>query len=298
MIRTFDELISAVQEKPKRKIAIAAPEGTTVIQLVKKALEEKIAEFILVGEEARVKAMAAEAGVDGSGLSYVNRPDQKAAAEEAVRLVVEGEASAIMKGNLPTATFLRAILNKEKGLNANKVISELTLYEKIEGEGLQMITDCAINIAPNLDEKKQIIENAVWLGHKLGYERPKVAMLSAVEVVNPAIPDTLDAAVLSKMSERGQISGCIVDGPFALDNAISLEAARYKKIEGEVAGRADILMAPNLQVANPLRKSLAFFTTKRLAVAVMGAKAPIIMTSRSDTADTMLLTIALAAYIS
>ena len=298
MIRTFDELIAAVQEKPKKRIAVVSPEGTTVIELVKRALEQGIGEFTLVGDQEQLMSMTAAAGVDAKAITIVNIPDQKAAAEEAVRMVVEGKANAIMKGNLPTATFLRAILDKQKGLNANRVISEVTLYEKIEGEGLQLLTDCAINITPNLEEKKQIVENAVALGLKLGYAKPKVAVLSAVELVNPAIPDTVDAAVLSKMAERGQIADCVIDGPFALDNAISLEAAKYKKLGGEVAGRADIILAPNLQVANPLRKALAFFTEKKLAVAVMGAKAPIIMTSRSDSAETMLLTIALAAHIS
>jgi phosphate butyryltransferase len=298
MIRNFDDLIAAVQEKPKKRIAVVSPEGTTVIELVKKALEQKIAEFTLVGNAEQLTTMIAAAGIDAGAVAIIDMPDQKAAAEEAVRQIVEGKASAIMKGNLPTATFLRAILDKQKGLNANKVISEVTLFEKREGEGLQLLTDCAINITPNLEEKKQIVENAVGLALKLGYAKPKVAVLSAVEVVNPAIPDTIDAAVLSKMAERGQIADCVIDGPFALDNAVSLEAAKYKKIGGEVAGRADIILAPNLQVANPLRKALAFFTEKKLGVAVMGAKAPIIMTSRSDSAETMLLTIALAAHIS
>jgi phosphate butyryltransferase len=298
MIHNFNQLIEAVQEKPRKKIAIASPDGTTVIKLIKQALEDKIAEFILVGDQENIVAMSAECGFDAGQIDIINIIDHKAVAEEAVKLVVEGRASAIMKGNLPTGTFLKAILDKQKGLNAGKIISEITLYEKIEGEGLQMITDCAINIAPNLDEKRQIIENAVSLALKLGYSLPKVAVLSAVEVVNPAIPDTLDAAVLSKMAERGQISNCLIDGPFALDNAISLEAARYKKLGGAVAGQADIILAPNLQVANPLRKALVFFTEKKIATAVMGAKAPIIMTSRSDSMETMLLTIALAAHIS
>lgn len=298
MIQDFNQLIEAVQEKPRKKIAIVSPEGSTVIKLIRQALADQIAEFILVGDRGNILAMSAEAGFDAAQIEIIDIADQKRAAEEAVKLVVEGQASAIMKGNLPTAVFLKAILDKHKGLNAGRIISEITLYEKIEGEGLQLLTDCAINISPNLDEKKQIIENAVALALELGYSRPKVAVLSAVEVVNPAIPDTLDAAVLSKMAERGQISNCLIDGPFALDNAISLEAARYKNLGGEVAGRADIILAPNLQVANPLRKALVFFTEKKIATAVMGAKAPIIMTSRSDSMETMLLTIALAAHIS
>lgn len=196
---------------------------------------------------------------------------------------------------------MRAILDKQKGLNDNKVISEITIYEKIvdaPGGGFRFITDCAINVSPTLDEKKQIIENAVGLAHKLGNELPKVAVISAVEVVNPAMPDTIEAAALSKMAERGQIEGCLIEGPLAFDNAISVESAKYKKIKGEVAGQADIIMMPNLLSANPLRKCLVYYTQQRIATAVMGAKAPIVLTSRSDSADTMLLTIALAAYIS
>lgn len=301
MINSFDELISAVQEKPKKKIAIVAPEGTTVMQLVKTALEANLAEFILVGDEGKIKTMSTEAGFDPNLINIINIPDQKEAAEESVRLVVVGSANAIMKGNLPTAVFMRSILDKQKGLNDNRVISEITIYEKIvdtPGGGFRFLTDCAINVQPTLDEKKQIIENAVSLAHKLGNALPKVAVISAVEVVNPAMPDTIEAAALSKMAERGQIEGCLVEGPLAFDNAISQEAASYKKISGEVAGKADIIMAPNLLSANPLRKCLVYYTQQRIATAVMGAKAPIVLTSRSDSAETMLLTIALAAYIS
>jgi phosphate butyryltransferase len=301
MLKSFDELIAAVQEKPKKKIAIVSPEGSTVMKLVKQALEMKLAEFVLVGDEAVIKNMSAEAGFDSNLINIINIPDQKEAAEEAVRLVVVGSANAIMKGNLPTAVFMRAILDKQKGLNDNKVISEITIYEKIvdaPGGGFRFITDCAINVSPTLDEKKQIIENVVGLAHKLGNPLPKVAVISAVEVVNPAMPDTIEAAALSKMAERGQIEGCLIEGPLAFDNAISLESAKYKKIKGEVAGQADVIMMPNLLSANPLRKCLVYYTQQRIATAVMGAKAPIVLTSRSDSADTMLLTIALAAYIS
>jgi len=301
MVQNFDQLLAAVQERPKKKIAIVAPEGTTVIELVKQATIENIAEFILVGNEEIIKNMCAAAGFDSHCVTIINITDQKEAAEEAVKLVVVGSAHAIMKGNLPTATFMKAILDKQKGLNDNKVISEITIYEKIvepAGGGFRFLTDCAINVQPTLDEKKQIIENAVTLSHKLGNPLPKVAIISAVEVVNPAMPDTIEAAALSKMADRGQITGCLVDGPFAFDNAISAAAAEYKKVGGEVAGHADILMMPNLLAANPLRKCLVYYTGQRIATAIMGAKAPVVLTSRSDSAETMLLTIALAAYIS
>lgn len=301
MIGSFDELIAAVKEKPKKKVAIVSPEGTTVIKLVKQAIEAKLAEFVLVGDEEKIKAMSADAGLDSNLIEIKNIEDQKEAAEEAVRLVLTGNASAIMKGNLPTATFMRAVLDKQKGLNDNKVISEITIYEKEvapAGGGFRFLTDCAINVQPTLDEKRQIIENAVTLAHKLGNSLPKVAVISAVEVVNPAMPDTVEAAALSKMADRGQISGCLVDGPFAFDNAVSAEAAEYKKVGGGVAGQADILMMPNLLTANPVRKCLVYYSKQRIATALMGAKAPVIITSRTDSAETMLLTIVLAAYIS
>lgn len=301
MIKSFDELIAAVKTKSKKKIAIVSPEGSTVMTLVKLVLEAGLADFILVGDEEKIKSMSAAAGFDSNLINIINIPDQKEAAEEAVRLVIVGSANAIMKGNLPTATFMRAILDKQKGLNDNRVISEITVYEKIvepSGGGFRFLTDCAVNVAPTLDEKRQIIENAVSLAHKLGNPMPKVAIISAVEVVNPAMPDTLEAAALSKMADRGQITGCLVDGPLGFDNAISMEAAEYKKVGGGVAGQADIIMAPNLLTANPLRKCLVYYTKQRIATALMGAKAPVILTSRSDSADTMMLTIALAAYIS
>ena len=301
LINSFDELIEAVKEKPRKKIVIVSPEGTTVIKLVKQAIEAGLADFVLVGNEETIKSMSADAGFDAHLVTIINIPDQKEAAEEAVRLVLVGSAHAIMKGNLPTATFMRAVLDKQKGLNDNKVVSEITLYEKIInpcGGGFRFLTDCAINVAPTLDEKKQIIENAVSLAHKLGNPLPKVAVISAVEVVNPSMPDTIEAAALSKMADRGQITGCLVDGPFAFDNAISPEAAEYKKVGGGVAGNADILMMPNLLAANPLRKCLVYYTKQRIATALMGAKAPVIITSRTDSAETMLLTIVLAAYIS
>ena len=301
MIKSFEELIAAVQAKPRKKIAIVSPEGSTVIQLVKQALEANLAEFILVGDEEKIKEMSAEAGFNPQLINIINVPDHKEAAEEAVRLVVVGSANAIMKGNLPTAIFMRAILDKQKGLNNNTVISEITVYEKIVeagAGGFRFLTDCAINVQPTLDEKRQIIQNAVGLAHQLGNPLPKVAVISAVELINPNMPDTLEAAALSKMADRGQITGCLVDGPLAFDNAISAEAARYKKLGGEVAGHADIIMAPNLLSANPLRKCLVYYTQQRIATAVMGAKAPIVLTSRTDSADTMLLTVALAAYIS
>ncbi len=298
MVNNFDDLLNAVRGRQAQKIVIAAAEDTGIIQLVKKATENGIAEFILIGDENKLNELLEVEGLDPTRIEIHHKPDHKQAAEKAVALVVEKRAQVLMKGELHTSVFLKAILNREKGLRTGNLISQITVCEKTEEDGLLLITDCAMNIAPNLDEKKQILENAVTLALGLGCKRPRVAILSAVEVVNPAIPDTLDAAVLSKMSDRGQIKYAIVDGPLALDSAISIKAARQKKISGEVAGRADIILVPNLQVGNPIHKGLTFFAERKVAASVMGAGAPIVMLSRADSIDTKLRSIALATYVS
>jgi phosphate butyryltransferase len=298
VINNFEDLLNKVRGKEAKTIAIAAPEDIETISLVKKAIEAELAQFILVGDEAKTRQLVAEANLDDKFIRFLHKSDHYEAAQTAVEMVIEKSANVIMKGKLHTATFLKAVLNKEKGLNAGKLISQITVCEKVDRPGLLMFTDCAMNISPTLDEKKQIIENAVELGIKLGYEKPKVAALSAVEVVNPAMPDTLDAAALSKMADRGQIKAAVVDGPFAMDNAISPAAAKQKKIAGEVAGNADIVLVPNLQVGNTIHKILPIMGRVKVSAAVMGAKAPIVLTSRADSVETNLLAIALASYIS
>ena len=298
MIPHFDALFSAVRGRKAQKIAIASPEDAGIIELVKRSVESGIAEFILVGDRGQLKELLENEDLDIANFEIHDKPNHGEAAEKAVALVREQKAGVVMKGELHTSTFLKAILDKEKGLRTGRLISQITVCEKIEEDGLLMITDCAMNISPTLEEKQQIIENAVALALKLGYEKPKVAVLSAVEVVNPAIPDTLEAAILSKMSDRGQIKNAIVDGPFALDNALSVAAARQKKIGGEVAGKADIILVPNLQVGNPIHKGLTFLADRKIAASVMGAGAPVVMLSRADSLETKLRSMALATYIS
>jgi phosphate butyryltransferase len=297
-MKCLADLLDAVKGRPIKKIAVAVPEDPGVVKLMKQAIELGYAEFILVGDASRIKTLLKDQGLDWTNFEIHDEKDHRAAAEKAVGLVVDKKANVVMKGELQTAIFLKAILGKEKGLRTGNLISEITLYDKNDGDGIRLITDCAMNINPTLDEKRQIIENAVGLAMKLGYEKPRVAVLSAVEVVNEAIPDTLDAAILSKMADRGQIKNAFVDGPFALDNAISITAARQKKITGEVAGQADIVLAPNLQVGNALHKALTYIAGKEIAAAIMGAGAPVVMLSRTDSTETKLLSIALATYIS
>lgn len=298
MIRCLEDLYAAVKEKEVKSVAVAVAEDEAIIKLVKQATQKGIARFILTGEAKCIEELLRHHGLNPSDFEIHNCPTHKEAAEKAVSLVVQGKAHLVMKGELQTALFLKALLDKEKGLRGGNLISQITVTEKPEGEGLLMFTDCAMNIAPTLEEKKQLIDNAVGLAMRLGYAQPKVAVLSAVEVVNPAMPDTIDAAVLSKMAERGQIANALVDGPFALDNAISVAAAKQKKIGGPVAGQADIVLVPNLQVGNAIHKGLTYLSQKKVAAAVVGAKVPIVMTSRADTTDTKLYSIAIATYVS
>ena len=299
MIKSLNDLYDAVKKKAVKKIAVATAEDEGIIKLVKNASDIGIAEFILVGDEVKIRELLRKGGLDDTAFEIYNANSHREAAEKAVSLVVEGKATVIMKGEMHTALFLKAVLDKERGLRTGNLISQISVTEKIEGEGLLVITDCAMNIAPTLEEKKQIIENAVELATKLGYDKPKVAVLSAVELVNPAMPDTMDAAILSKMADRGQIANAIVDGPFALDNAISIIAAKQKKIGGDVAGRADIVLVPNLQVGNAIHKGMAYLFSKKITAAVvMGAKVPIVLNSRTETTENKLLSIAITAYIS
>jgi phosphate butyryltransferase len=297
MIKSLNDLVEQAKHKEKKKIAVAAAEDLDVLEVVEEAVKMKMAEFILIGDKAKIEKIAAENNKK-IACQIIDEPVQKKAAEKAVELVLKGEAGALMKGLLHTGTFLKAVLNKEKGLNKGRLVSQISVFDKEYGEGLQLLTDCAMAIQPSIDEKKQIIENAVYLAQKIGYDKPKVALISALEIVNPAIPDTVDAAILSKMADRGQIKDAIVDGPFALDNAISLEAARHKGIDSAVAGQADVLVVPNLQVGNVLTKALTYYAHKEVAAAVIGAGAPIIMTSRTDTVRDKLLSVVLANYIS
>ncbi|MBA1336004.1 MAG: Phosphate acetyl/butaryl transferase [Firmicutes bacterium] len=246
MIKNLQELIEAVKVKKPKTIAVAAAEDQDAIDILKQATTMGLANFILVGNASKVREMLSANGVTSETVEVIAADTHEQAAQKTIDLAVDGKCDVVMKGNLHTAAFLKAVLNKEAGFRKGDLITQVSVYDKFYGEGLQFLTDCAMAICPTLDEKKSIIENAVELSMKLGYEKPKVALLSALEVVNPKIQDTIDAAILSKMADRGQIKNAIVDGPFALDNAISPEAARHKNIAGPVAGQADILVVPNL----------------------------------------------------
>lgn len=297
MIKNFNELMEAVRNMPKKTIAVAAAEDPEVIALAEEAGKMGLADFILIGSKAEIEKIAESSGKVFES-EIIDELDNAKAARLAVSLVKEGKANTLMKGLIHTSTFIKAVLDKENGLNKGKLISQISVLEKENNEGLQLITDCVITIQPDISQKIQIINNAVELLNKLGYEQPRVALLSALETVNPAISDTVDAAVISKMADRGQIRGAIIDGPFALDNAVSPEAARHKKIISPVAGCADILLVPNMQTGNIMHKTLTFYAHKTVAAAIVGAGVPIVMNSRTDPFESKLVTIALACYIS
>lgn len=296
-IKNFKQLIEASIIKKSNKIAVVAGENLGILQVIAKAEEIGLSEFIIIGDESEIRSI-----INSNSLvikaQVVNEPDHKKAADMAVDLVVEGEAGTLMKGMLHSSVFLKAILNKEKGLNTGKHITQISVMEKDNDDGFLFITDCAIIVSPDLLGKKEVLENAVDLTHKLGIELPKVAVLASLEVVNPSMQDTIDAAVLSKMAERDQITGCIVDGPFAFDNAISEDAARQKGITSSVAGNADIIVVPNLTVGNTLTKSITYIAKKIVVSATVGAAVPIVFTSRTESLEGKLISIALASYVS
>ncbi|MGM0751396.1 MAG: phosphate butyryltransferase [Bacillota bacterium] len=278
-------------------VAVAAAEDKEVLGAVAMAVEKDMAKFLLFGDKEKIISLIEEVAPQlrsHSSIKIKHAFSPQKSAELAVKAVKENEAGALMKGNVPTAVILKAVLNKEWGLRTGNVLSHVAAFE-VEGfDRLTFITDAAMNIAPDLQQKAQIIENAVEIARSIGVLHPKVAPIAAVEVVNPAMQATVDAASLTMMNQRGQIRNCTVDGPLALDNAVSHHAAEHKGIESEVAGQADILLVPNIETGNALYKSLIYFAKAKVGAVIAGAKAPIVLTSRADSAESKLYSLALA----
>ena len=297
MSRNFDDLLKKVNDCSKKKVAVAVAQDEPVLEAVKAAKEKGIADAILVGDEAKIKEIAEKINMDLTQFEVVNVENPNKAALEAIKLVSSGKADMVMKGLVDTATFLRCVLNKEVGLRTGKLMSHVSVFE-IEGiDRLILLTDAAFNTYPDLKAKVQILNNSVDVAHACGIELPKVAPICAVEVVNPDMPATVDASLLSKMNDRGQIKGCIVDGPLALDNALSEEAAKHKGVTGEVAGKADIILLPNIETANVMYKTLTYTAKTRNGGLLVGTSAPVILTSRADSFETKVHSIALAALV-
>ena len=254
-------------------------------------------EPVLVGPRARIEATAQEHQLDISGMAIEDVPHSHAAAARAVELVLEGKVQALMKGSLHTDELMAAVIDKNKGLRTKRRVSHCFLMQTPAYPRPFIITDAAINIAPTLDDKADIVRNAIDLAHAIGVAEPRVAILAAVETVTASMPATLDAAALCKMADRGQITGGLLDGPLAFDNAVSIAAARVKGIESEVAGRADILVVPDLESGNMLAKQLEYLGDAASAGIVLGARVPIVLTSRADARDTRLASCAVAVLL-
>ncbi|MFA6504893.1 MAG: bifunctional enoyl-CoA hydratase/phosphate acetyltransferase [Treponemataceae bacterium] len=280
------------------RIAVAAAQDDAVLTAVEDARRQGLIEAVLIGDRDAIFRVAEAEKIDLSPYEIVHELDPAKAAASAVAHVRNGEATLVMKGLLDTSVILRAVLNKDTGLNAGRLVSHVGVIESPHYHKLFIITDSAINIAPTLSEKIDIIRNAVAVAHALGVAMPKVALLAAVEKVNPEkMPCTADAAILTQMNRRAQIPGCVIDGPLALDNAVSAEAARIKKIDSPVAGDADILVSPDIEAGNILYKSLLDLGGAKGAGLVVGAQSPIILTSRADDAQTKLASIALGVLV-
>jgi phosphate butyryltransferase len=293
--RHFEALLERARPLPALVTAVVAPEEANSLGGAVKAAQEGIITPILIGDPVKIAATAKEIGADISGYELVAQPDHSAAAQVACDLVNAGRAAAVMKGHLHTDDLLRPMLDKANGLRAGRRFTHVFVMDVPGLDHPILVTDAAINIAPDLATKVDIVQNAIDLAISIGIELPRVGVLSAVETVNPAIPSSIDAALLSKMADRGQIKGGLVDGPLAMDNAVDIAAARTKGITSEVAGRADVLVVPGLDAGNMLAKQLAYLSHAEGAGLVLGAKVPVILNSRSDSPMSRLASCAVAA---
>ena len=283
----------ALRNKPKRLVLAAAGDEHSIDAVID-AYRMGVIEPVLVGRKDEIYRLAHNCKALDK-LEIYDISNDKEIVKKSVQLLVAGEADIMMKGNVTTATLLKGVLNKEYGMQHKSFMSHFAIFELEKYHKLLAITDVALNILPTLDHKVHIVENAVNFIRKIGIEKPKVAALSAIEMVNEKMPSTLDAALLSIMQRRGQIKNCLIDGPLAFDNAISLESKKQKKLGGEVAGNADILLVPNVEAGNILYKSMVAFAGAKVAGIVLGADFPIVLTSRADSEETKLNSILLAA---
>ncbi len=298
MIKTLNEVLEMAKVRGPKIVAVACAQDEDALLAVENARQNGIVNAVLVGDLEKIKSIAEANGIDLNAYTCIDIPDLTEASRKAVELVSTGKAHMVMKGLVDTAIILKAVLDKEIGLRTGNALSHVAVFDvNTHYHKLLLITDAAMNIAPDLNTKKQIIENAVIVAKALDIDTPKVAVICAKEKVEPKMPATVDAAELQAMNERGEITGCLVGGPLALDNAVSLEAAKLKKITHPVAGDADILLCPTIEAGNVLYKTLGFLTDARSAGVIVGAKAPVVLTSRADSEDAKLNSIALGVLM-
>jgi phosphate butyryltransferase len=294
MFKNFAELLSYVKQNRKGTAIIAGAQIESAIEAGVMAKKEGLCESILVGDKPEIIRLIQQKAPDlVNAFAIIDTgSDLRKAAETAVALAKEEKGDLILKGKMESSVILKAALDKEKGLKVSEVISDVFVYE--HPEGLKIQTDGGINILPELNEKIAIVKNAVQVAHALGNPKPKVAMICAIETVNPKMPATIDAALIAKMNERGQIPGCVIEGPLAFDNAVDKEAARIKGLTSEVAGAADILVFPNIETGNVHGKMLTYYCHYKIAHVTIGTKVPILIPSRADSGETKMLCMALA----
>ncbi len=298
MISNFNLLRDAAVKCEQKRVAVAAAADVDVLMAVKEASELGFADFTLVGDAGKIKSIADELSFALAGVKIIDEPNDAQACLLAVTEVSQNRAQLLMKGLVSTSVILKAVLNKEVGLRTGKLLSHIAILEAERFNKLLIMTDGGMNIKPDLQQKVGLIQNAVVVANRvLQIDVPKVAPLCAVEKVNPAMEATLDAAVLKSMNERGQIPGCIVAGPLNLNGAISKEAAEHIGLTGPVAGQADILLVPNIEAGNILYKGMVYFAGARCAGLIVGASKPIILTSRADSHDAKVNSIAAAVLL-
>ena len=298
MSKTFDDLLSTVNQCSKKILSVSVAQDKAVLEAVKAAKERKIADSILVGDEDKIRAIGTELGMNMDEYKIIDEKDITAASLKAVQLVHDGEADMYMKGLLDTKTFLKSVLDKKVGLRTGKPLSHVCVFEIPGIDRLLFLSDVAFMPYPTLEDKKAIIEYTVEIAQACGVDCPKVAPLAAVEVVNPKMPVTVEAAELTRMNEEGEITGCIVDGPLSLDIALYKEAAEEKGALGrKVAGDADILIFPDIHAGNLVYKAIVHMVDVKNGNILTGTKAPVILTSRSDSCEAKVNSIALAAVV-
>jgi phosphate butyryltransferase len=298
IVRNFAQLLEAAMERAPKRVAIVGGGQRQTLHAARLARGLGLAQCILIDSPARLEAIADEEGIDLTRMEIIEESDMVQAAYRSVEMVHAEEVDLVMNGRALPVELMKAALDREKGLRLGKVITDVSVFEIPDFDRLIFVSDVAIVVSPTLAQKVAIVQNAIDTAIELGVEQPRVAILAATEMVNPEMPANMDAANLSKMAERGQIRGGIVDGPLALDNAISLKAAKMKGIKSQVAGHADILITPDVESGNILAKALAYFAKGHMAGVVVGATCPIVMPSRSDPPQQKMLSLALGIYLS
>lgn len=298
MIKNFDELLQLAVEKGPKRISVACAQDDDVLKAIKAAYDQGIVNGYLVGDEVEIRKIAQDIQLDLSAFEVIDIKDMAEASLKAVELVSSGKADLVMKGLVDTSIVLKAVLNKEVGLRTGNVLSHVAIFDVPTYHKILLVTDAAMNIAPDLNTKKQIIENTLFVTKALNIDMPNVGVIAAKEKVTESMPATVDAGELVKMNKEGQLTGCHVGGPFALDNAVSKEAAEIKGIKDPMAGDVDVLLCPTIEAGNVLCKALNFLGNAKSAGIIVGAKAPIVLTSRADSDDSKLNSIALGVLMS